>query len=44
MKDLLNDYKNEGFTLREWFFYGILAPVALIAICLLAGYLETRFF
>lgn len=44
MKDLFDDYENEGFTLREWFVYGILAPVALIATCLLAGYLESRFF
>ena len=44
MKDLMNDYKEGRFTLREWVVYGILAPLALIATCLLVGYLEIRFF
>ena len=44
MKDLMNDYKEGRFTLRELVVYGFLAPLALIATCLLVGYLETRFF
>lgn len=40
MKDLIHiirqDYKSEGFTRRDYIIYGILSPIALIALCILA--------
>ena len=44
MKDLLNDYKNEGFTLREWVIYGVICPLALIAVCLIGSYIDNIIF
>ena len=37
MNDIIKDYMKESFTLREWLVYGVIAPAALIIICLLAG-------
>lgn len=37
MNDIIKDYRNENFTLREWVKYGILYPAGLILFCLLAG-------
>lgn len=41
MKELImlfvNDYRQEQFTRKEFIKYGLLAPLALIAICILAG-------
>ena len=37
MDDFVNDYKNDGYTLREWVIYGVIAPMALIAIACLAS-------
>lgn len=30
MKDLIKDFKEENFTLREWLIYGILYPSVVI--------------
>jgi len=44
MKELVNiireDYRKEGFTRRDYIVYGILAPIALTAVCILAGAIE----
>jgi hypothetical protein len=41
MKQLIDairaDFKEEGFTHRDYIVYGILAPIALTAVCILAG-------
>ena len=37
MKDIIEDYKKERFTLREWVVYGIVAPAALIVLCILVS-------
>ena len=36
IKELKKDYESENFTKREWIVYGILAPLGLIAVCLIA--------
>lgn len=41
MKELLEDYRREGFTLREWVIYGVLYPLGLIGVVLLGGLFET---
>lgn len=44
MKQLVNiileDYRKEGFIRRDYIVYGILAPIALTAVCILAGAIE----
>jgi len=44
MKELVNiireDYRKEGFTRRDYIVYGILAPIALTAVCIFAGAIE----
>lgn len=37
MKDIIKDYMQEDFTMKEWLKYGVLYPAALIIACLLAG-------
>ena len=41
MKDLImlfvNDYRQEQFTRKEFIKYGLLAPIAFIAGCIIAG-------
>ena len=37
MKEIIEDYKRENFTTKEWVKYGIIAPLLLIIICGLAG-------
>lgn len=44
MKDIIEDFRNEFFSKREFIKYGILAPIGLIAFCLLASFLETIIF
>ena len=34
---VIEDYKRENFTAKEWVVYGIIAPILLIIICGLAG-------
>lgn len=43
MKDIIKDFKDEGYSLRECIIYGVVAPLALIALCLLASYIESIF-
>ena len=40
-KILAKDIMNEHFTHKEYIVYGILAPIALVAIMALAGWLES---
>lgn len=40
-KILVKDIMDEHFTRKEYFVYGILAPIALVAIMALAGWLES---
>ena len=40
-KILAKDIMDEHFTRKEYFVYGILAPIALVAIMALAGWLES---
>lgn len=37
MDDLIKDFRNESFTREEFIKYGIIAPMVLIALCLLAS-------
>ena len=40
-KIISKDIMDEHFTRKEYFVYGILAPIALVAIMALAGWLES---
>lgn len=44
MKELINlireDFKEEGFTRRDYFIYGVLAPLGFTAFCILASAFE----
>lgn len=37
MNDIIKDFRNEGFTVKEMVMYGIIAPMVLIALCLIAS-------
>ena len=37
---MAKDILKEGFTAREYLVYGVIAPVVMIAICILAGAVE----
>lgn len=37
MNDIIKDYMQERFSWQEWWKYGVLAPVILIILCLIAG-------
>lgn len=37
MNDIIKDFRNEGFTGKEMVMYGIIAPMVLIALCLIAS-------
>lgn len=37
MNDIIKDFLNEGFTRKDFIKYGIVAPLVLIALCLLAS-------
>lgn len=47
MKQLINlileDFKEEGFTRRDYIIYGVLAPIALIALCIFTEWLEPSY-
>lgn len=37
MNDFIKDFKNEGYTLREWIIYGVIAPTVFIVVAILAS-------
>lgn len=37
MNDIIKDFRNESFTGKEMVKYGIIAPIVLIALCLIAS-------
>lgn len=37
MNDIIKDFMSEGFTSKEMVKYGIIAPMVLIALCLIAS-------
>ena len=37
MNDIIKDFKDEAYTLRQWIIYGVCLPVGLVALCLLAS-------
>jgi len=37
MKEIIEDFKRENFTAKEWVVYGIIVPLLLIIISGLAG-------
>lgn len=39
MKQIIDDIKAENFTKREFIVYGIIAPLALVAVTILGGLL-----
>ena len=39
MNDIIKDFMSEGFTKQELVKYGIIAPMVLIALCLIASVL-----
>lgn len=41
MNDIIKDYHEENFTLREWVKYGIIYPIGFILIVGVAGWLES---
>lgn len=36
MKELIEDIKKEKFTIREYIIYGLVAPLAFVAACVVA--------
>lgn len=40
MKKILDDIKAENFTKREFVVYGIIAPLALVVVTIIAGLLS----
>lgn len=38
--DIIKDYKDEDYTTEEWVYYGVILPLALIALCILSGFME----
>ena len=40
MNDLIKDFKEGEYTLREWIIYGVIAPMLLIAVAILASALD----
>ena len=41
LKIMEKDYQKENFSVKEWVVYGIVAPMVLLAIMGLAGWMET---
>lgn len=41
LKKMRDDLKFEGFTRKEFWIYGVAAPLGLIAVMAVAGWLET---
>lgn len=37
MKEIINDYKNENFTMKEYIIYGIIIPLAMVVAVILAS-------
>jgi hypothetical protein len=37
---IIEDYRKEGFTRRDYIKYGILAPIAFVALCIIGELLE----
>lgn len=35
MKDIIDDYKSEKFTVMDWLLYGVAYPMGLIILCLI---------
>lgn len=40
MKIMVKDIKSENFTRKEYVVYGIIAPLVLLLVCVLAGSLK----
>lgn len=40
IKIMMKDILSENFTRREYVIYGVIAPMVLIAVCMLAGAIE----
>jgi hypothetical protein len=40
MKKILEDLKAEGFSKKEWLTYGVLYPIGLMVVLVVAGALE----
>lgn len=38
---IVNDCKSEGITPCEWLTYGIIAPIVMVVVCLLADWMST---
>ena len=36
MKELIEDIRNEKFTIREYLIYGLVAPLVFVAACVVA--------
>ena len=36
MKNIIEDIRNENFTVREYIIYGLVAPLAFVAACVVA--------
>ena len=41
VKDIIKDYHEENYTLREWVKYGIVYPIGFILIVGFAGWLDS---
>lgn len=35
MKEIIDDYKSEKFTVKDWLLYGVDYPMGLIILCLI---------
>lgn len=36
MKEIIDDYREEGYTKADWLRYGVVYPIILIAACVVA--------
>ena len=35
MKEIIDDYKSEKFTVKDWLLYGVTYPMGVIILCLI---------
>ena len=41
MNRIIQDYKDEHFTLREWLVYGLVWPTVMLTVCIIADAILT---
>lgn len=41
MKEIIEDFRSEGFTKRDYLVYGIVYPMCIITACLVAAWIDS---